>query len=30
MSIPPEIQSLIDRLNLELETIEREGTEGEN
>ena len=30
MSIPPEIQSLIDRLNLELETIEREATEGEN
>lgn len=30
MSIPPEIQSLIDRLNLELEIIEREATEGEN
>ena len=30
MPIPPEIQSLIDRLNLELETIEREATEGEN
>lgn len=30
MPIPSEIQSLIDRLNLELETIEREATEGEN
>lgn len=30
MPIPPEIQSLIDRLNLELEIIEREATEGEN
>ncbi len=30
MPIPPEIQSLIDRLNLELEEIEREATEGEN
>ena len=28
MPIPPEIQSLIDRLNLELETIEREANEG--
>lgn len=30
MPIPSEIQSLIDRLNLELEIIEREATEGEN
>ena len=30
MPIPPEIKSLIDRLNLELETIEQEGIEGEN
>ncbi|MCC0178456.1 restriction endonuclease subunit S [Waterburya agarophytonicola K14] len=30
MSIPPEIQSIIDRLNLELEEIEREATEGLN
>ena len=30
MPIPPEIQSLIDRLNLELEIIEQEATEGEN
>lgn len=29
MSIPSEIQSLIDRLNLELETIEQEAIEGE-
>ncbi|MEM7756962.1 MAG: hypothetical protein AAF298_02345 [Cyanobacteria bacterium P01_A01_bin.40] len=29
MSIPSEIQSLIDRLNLELEIIEREAIEGE-
>lgn len=30
MPISPEIESLIERLNLELETIEREATEGEN
>lgn len=30
MPIPPEIQSLIERLNLELEEIEREATEGLN
>jgi hypothetical protein len=30
MLIPPEIESLIKRLNLELETIEREATEGLN
>ncbi len=30
MSIPPEIQALVDRLNQELGEIEREATEGEN
>jgi hypothetical protein len=30
MPIPPAIQSLIERLNQELEEIEREATEGEN
>ena len=30
MPIPPEIQSLIERLNLELEIIEGEATEGLN
>ena len=30
MPIPPEIESLIERLNLELEEIEREATQGEN
>ena len=30
MPIPPEIESLIERLNLELETIEQEATEGLN
>lgn len=30
MSITPEIQALVDRLNEELEEIEREATEGEN
>jgi hypothetical protein len=30
MPIPPEIQSLVDRLNEELGEIEREATEGEN
>lgn len=30
MTIPPEIQSLIDRLNSELETIKQETIEGEN
>ena len=30
MPIPSEIKSLIERLNLELEEIEREATEGEN
>ncbi|MEM7590769.1 MAG: restriction endonuclease subunit S [Cyanobacteria bacterium P01_A01_bin.83] len=29
MPIPPEIQSLVEQLNLELEEIEREATEGE-
>ena len=28
MPIPPEIQSLVERLNLELETIEQEANEG--
>jgi hypothetical protein len=30
MSIPPEIQSLIARLNQELQEIEQEASEGEN
>ena len=30
MPIPPEIESLIERLNLELEEIERDATEGLN
>lgn len=30
MTIPPEIASLIERLNIEMETIEREATEGLN
>ncbi len=30
MPIPSEIQSLVNRLNLELETIEQEATEGLN
>ena len=30
MPIPPEIETLVERLNIELETIEQEATEGLN